>query len=150
MKKLMGLAAIALLFSLTINAQQKGETANKRSSMTSEQKATLQSKKLALQLDLDKQQQAAVYEIMKKNADERQLKSTELREKRKQGVELSNEERFQIQNERLEHQLEQKAAMKSILSQEQYEKWEKSGMAKKRNARSKKWKASKFKQRRMH
>ncbi len=137
MKKLVGLAAIAILFSLTINAQQNRENDRKRTQMTSEQSATLQSKKMALHLDLNKNQQAAVYELMKKNADERKIKREEFREKRQKGDALTNDERFQNQNDRLENQLEQKAAMKDILSEEQFEKWEKVNRTKNRNAKKK-------------
>ena len=137
MKKLVGLATIAILFSLTINAQQNRENARKRTQMTSEQSATLQSKKMALHLDLDKNQQATVYELMKKNADERKIKREEFREKRQKGDALTNDERFQNQNDRLENQLEQKAAMKNILSEEQFEKWEKVNRTKNRNAKKK-------------
>ena len=137
MKKLVGLVTIAILFSLTVNAQQNRENARKRTQLNSEQSATLQSKKMALHLDLDKNQQAAVYELMKKNADERQLKREEFSEKRQKGDALTNDERFQIQNDRLDNQLEQKAAMKDILSKEQFEKWEKVNMTKNRNAKKK-------------
>ena len=146
MKKIVGLVTIAILFSLTVNAQQNRENARKRTQMTSEQSATLQSKKMALHLDLDKNQQAAIYELMKKNADERQLKREEFREKRQKGDALTNDERFQIQNDRLENQLEQKAAMKDILSKEQFEKWEKVNRTKNRNAKKKKGKSSYMKQ----
>jgi hypothetical protein len=146
MKKLVGIAAIAILFSLTINAQEKKENIKKRAPLTSEQSATLQSKKMALHLDLDKNQQAAVYKLMKKNAEERQLKREEISEKRKKGVALTKEERFQLQNDRLDKQLEQKAAMKNILSKEQYEKWEKTNFAKKRNARKKMEKSNRMNQ----
>ena len=137
MKKLVGLVTIAILFSLTVSPQQNRENARKRTQMNSEQSATLQSKKMALHLDLDKNQQAAVYELMKKNNDERQLKRTEFREKRQNGDTLTNDERFQIQNDRLDNQLEEKAALKNILSKQQFEKWEKVKMAKNRNAKIK-------------
>ncbi len=148
MKKLVGIAAIAIIFTVTINAQGKKENFKKRTSFTSEQSATLQSKKMALHLDLDKNQQAAVYDLMKNNNDERQLKREEFRDKKQKGVALTNDERFQNQNDRLENQLEQKVSMKKILSKEQYEKWEKVSISKKRNTKKKMRKSNNFKQNR--
>jgi hypothetical protein len=137
MKKLVGLMAVAMLFTLTITAQEKKEFSKKRTPFTSEQTATLQSKKMALHLDLDEKQQNAVYELMKKNADERKKKMTALKEKKEQGLALSAEERFQHENDRLDNQREQKAAIKNILTKEQYEKWEKANIAKKKNSNRK-------------
>jgi hypothetical protein len=146
MKKLVGLVTIAILFTLTVNAQQNRENARKRTQMNSEQSATLKTKKMAVYLDLDKNQQVAVYELMKKNTDDRLLKREEFREKRQNGAALSNDERFQIQNDRLDNQLEQKAAMKNILSKQQFEKWEKVKMAKNRNTKKKMGKSNNKKQ----
>jgi len=140
--------AVAMLFTLTITAQEKKEISKKRTPLTSEQTATLQSKKMALHLDLDEKQQNAVYELMKKNADERKKKMTALKEKKEQGLALSADERFQHENDRLDNQLEQKAAIKNILTKEQYEKWEKSAIAKKKNSNRKMGKLKNMRQKR--
>lgn len=141
MKKLVGLTAIILLFSLTITAQERKERVRNRVEFTSEQQATLQAKKMALHLDLDENQQKAVYKLMKKNADERQKKRDDFKQKKQNGVQLTNDEKFQLQNDRLDRQLEHKAAMKKILTKEQFEKWENSSRAKMSNSKKRMGKA---------
>ena len=130
MKKLVGLTTIIILFSLTVIAQGKRDGMRQGSEFTSEQMATLQAKKTTLYLDLDKNQQNAVYELYRKQAEERQIMKVNFKQN---GVKLTSDERFKIQNNRLDRQLEHKAEMRKILSKEQFSKWEKLGNAKKRD-----------------
>ena len=126
MKKLMGLTMIVLLFSLTISAQQKQERSHKESDFTPEQTATLMTKKMTLALDLDKNQETAVYKLMMENTEERQAAMAEMKKRKESGTKPTNDEKFEIQNNRLDKMIAHKAAMKKILSKEQFEKWEKS------------------------
>lgn len=123
MKKLVGLTAIVLLFTITINAQGNKDRQRKGNDFTPEQTATLQTKKMALNLDLNENQQKQVYDLMKEKAIERETVRTERQEQKEVGTPLTSEQKFDIQNQRLEKQIAQKAAMKNILSKEQYEKW---------------------------
>jgi hypothetical protein len=41
------------------------------------------------------------------------------------GAELTSEQRYEMQNQRLNNQIQQKDALKKILTDEQFEKWEK-------------------------
>jgi len=126
MKKLVGLTVAILLFSLTISAQQKQERSRKGSDFTPEQTATLMTKKMTLALDLDKNQETAVYGLMKENIAERQNAMAEMKKRKESGTKPTNDEKFEIQNNRLDKMIAHKAAMKKILSKEQFEKWEKS------------------------
>ena len=135
MKKLVGLTAIVILFSLTITAQAKKERIRKGSAFTTEQQATLQSKKLALSLDLDANQQKSVAKLMKAQADNRKKMRDQFQQNKQDGVKLTNDEKFELQNNRLEKQLEHKAAMKKILNDEQFEKWSKISKVQKRKGR---------------
>lgn len=124
MKKLIGLTAIVILFSLTINAQQKGNRMGKRADFTPEQTATLQVKKMALHLDLNAKQEKEIYNLNLKNAEERQIMRSEFQKNRQSGTPKTSEERFQQENIKLEKQIAHKAEMKKILTNEQFEKWD--------------------------
>ena len=137
MKKLAGLLSIILLLSMTMDAQERKERKRQGSDLTTEQMATLKTKKMTLFLDLNQQQRKEVHSLIKDQADLRQSKRAAFKEKRKEGVELTSDQKFQMQNDRLDQQIKNKAAMKSILSKDQFEKFEKANM-RKRQAMSKK------------
>ena len=126
MKKLVGLTVIVLLFSLTISAQQKQERSHRGADFTSEQKTTLMAKKMTLALDLDKTQETEVYKLMMENAEERQAAMAKIKKRKESGTKPTNDEKFEMQNNRLDKMIAHKTAMKKILSKEQFEKWEKS------------------------
>ena len=111
-----------MFFSLTIAAQ--GQRQQKRADYTPEQRATLQSKKLALRLDLNANQEKAVEKLMLKSAEERATFRTENQKNKKDGTGLTNDERFEREKMRLEKQQAHKADFKKILTEEQFEKWE--------------------------
>ena len=123
MKKLAGITVIVLLISFSINAQQRNKQQRKGSDFTVEQMATLRVKQMTLELDLDASQQKEVYAIMKTNAEERKNKMAEMKENREKGVELTSDQKFEMQSQRLDKQIAHKSAMKNILSKDQYEIW---------------------------
>ncbi len=124
MKKLIGLTAIIILFSLTISAQGQNQRQGKRADFTPDQMATLQTKKMALHLDLNENQQKAIYNLNKKNAEEREELRAEFQKNKEQGTPLTSDERFARENIRLGRQLAHKNELKKILTDEQFEKWE--------------------------
>lgn len=125
MRKLAGITVLILLISFSINAQQKHQKQRKGSDFTPEQKATLKVKQMTLDLDLNASQQKEVFELMKKGAEERKNAMEERKENKQSGVELTSDQKFAIQNNRLDKMIAHKTAMKNILSKDQYEKWEK-------------------------
>lgn len=140
MKKLVGILALILFVSVGLNAQEKKNVAKKKPKMTSEQIATLQSKKMALELDLDAKQQEAVYSLYKKNAENRLKMRESAMQKRKAAMEARKEgmqertkdmkkrvesNRFEAMNAQLDNQIAQKEEMKKILNEKQFEKWSK-------------------------
>ena len=130
MKKLAGLISIVLLLSMTMNAQEVKERIRMGSDLSTEQMATLKTKKMTLFLDLNQQQQKEVYNLLKEQVDLRHSTMAAFKEKRTEGVELTSDEKFQMQNNRLDQQIKNKAAMKNILSKDQFEKFEKANMKK--------------------
>ena len=140
--------AIALV-TITATAQDKKkedrkadikERMEKRQNMTPEEIAELQTKKMTLHLDLNEKQQAEVQKLLVAEATTRKEKMAEFKATRESGEKLSKEERLKMENERLDHQIEMKRKMKSILNADQYAKFEemqakrdsKRGMHKKR------------------
>ncbi|NRD19438.1 hypothetical protein HNV08_05215 [Winogradskyella eckloniae] len=131
MKKLV-IIAIALV---TLNgfAQERGgkkmrkeNRSEMRKDMTPTDIADLKSKRLTLKLDLTDAQQKKVQKLFLEQAETRQKfrdahkpKDGEKREK------PSQEEFVKMQNQRLDQQIQMKRNMKSILTAEQYAKFEK-------------------------
>ncbi|QWX83084.1 hypothetical protein H0I23_11540 [Cellulophaga sp. HaHaR_3_176] len=94
---------------------------------TPEQHATLSTKKMTLALDLNESQQTKIYNLNLDNAKVRKAKMEEFKTLRKsdENKRLSSDERYKKESEMLDHKIAQKEKMKSILSKEQFEKWEK-------------------------
>ena len=121
----MGIIVLVLLFTITINAQERKQRVEGQEKFTSEQMATLKAKKMTLQLDLNESQQKAIYKMVLKNAGEHQKSRAEAKQRKKTGEKPSSDDRFERMNQHLDKQIEHKAAMRKILSEEQFKKWEK-------------------------
>jgi hypothetical protein len=115
MKKL--IVTIVLVISSLSFAQEK-------SKLSPEQQTELQVKKMTLDLDLDANQQNEIKTILLEQNKKRATKLAELKDKRKQGVKLSADEKFDLKNNMLDEKIEHKAQMKKILKPEQFQKWE--------------------------
>ena len=129
MKKLVFIA-IVLVSTLTF-AQQRGSgkmgknaPINQKESFTPEQQTELQVKRMTLHLDLTNKQQEELKKVVLENTKKREAKKAEMQAKRAEGKSPTSEERFQMQNQRLDNQIAMKAELKKILSKEQLEKWE--------------------------
>ncbi|MBL7561195.1 hypothetical protein JAO71_15455 [Olleya sp. YSTF-M6] len=134
MKKL---AIIALaLITFQANAQDKKEQRQdnrkekmeKRMQLEPEEMAELQTKKMTLHLDLTDAQQKKVMALNLEHAKKRKeaMKSRLEAKDKEEKVKPTKEEKLKRANQRLDDQIATKREMKSILSAEQYEKWEKS------------------------
>jgi hypothetical protein len=124
MKNIIGILSLVFVFTLTSNAQQNNQRYEKKVDFSPKQYATLQTKRMDLNLDLNKSQEKAVFELLESNAIEREKVRNEFRSNREKGKKPTSQERFEHQNSRLEKQIAHKAAMKKILSEEQFVKWE--------------------------
>ena len=132
MKKLM-IIAIALIsiqgFAQERNrehrkGQERGERTQIMKDLTPEEAATLQTKKMTLKLDLTEAQQKEIYAINLANAQDRKAKTAQLKKLREGNEKPSKEDRYNMMNERLDKQIAMKKKMKSILSEEQFKKFE--------------------------
>ncbi|APQ16698.1 hypothetical protein [Maribacter hydrothermalis] len=128
MKKL--IMAILIMAGISATAQDHTRKGNRgdMGDLTPEQVATLQTKKMTLALDLNESQQAKIKTILTEDAKARKSKMDARKIKKEEGEKKwSADEKYAMQNERLDHQIARKKEMKSILNQEQFEKWEKMG-----------------------
>lgn len=134
MKKVL-LIAIALI-AIQVSAQERNERPkmergprmDKFQDFSPEEMATLQTKKMTLQLDLNESQQKAVQKLNLENAKERKARMEAHKAKMQNGTmeKPSKEERYKMMNDMLDHKIAMKAKMKQILNTDQYAKWEQS------------------------
>lgn len=122
MKKLA--LAVVLISGISLNAQRHGADNRGMKDLTPQEIATLQTKKMTLSLDLDQNQQTEIQTLFLASATERKNKMEERQANKEQGKRPTKEERYAMQNERLDQMIAQKAAMKEILTDAQFEKWE--------------------------
>ena len=113
--------------------QHKKEMRQKGNKLSPEQKAELSSKKMTLQLDLNEAQQKKLYAVELEHAKLRNVRY----QNKKNKVELNDEERFKLKTERLDDQIAIRKEMKSILTEKQYEIWQKSGHFRKKGKQRK-------------
>ncbi|UBZ15221.1 hypothetical protein LDL77_05780 [Flagellimonas marinaquae] len=107
--------------------------------MTAEQMATLQTKHMTLALDLTEDQQNQIYKINLEKAQFRKEKWAEAKAARESGEweKPTPEERFEMQNARLDRQIAMQKKMRTILDTEQYETWKKFSNRKKMHGKKK-------------
>ncbi len=144
MKKLILLAALVISSAIFGQGSHSDKKEHPRKGkmehlkdLSPEQIATLRTKKMALFLDLSKEQQDNIYALHLDEAKTR--KEQRAKREHDKGTEkpkLSSEEKFNKMNKRLDKKIAHKKKMKSILSKEQFNKWEQ--MQRKTSSRKKK------------
>ena len=146
MKKLVSIVLVALFTISAFAQRQYGK--QQRPDFTVAQMAELQTKKMTLQLDLNEQQQKQVLEINKVKAVDRKQKMEARKAAKEANIKPTSDEIFNIKNARLDKMIASKAEMKKILTEDQFETWEKSRKRKGRHMK-KKGKKRKMQQNRM-
>ena len=107
---------------------QKGERGNRGdfNNMSAEQMATLQTKRMTLDLNLTEAQQSKIQALNVENAKKRKAKMEE-RKALKDAAERparTSDEQYAMRAERLDAAIAHKSELKKILSTEQFEQWE--------------------------
>ena len=122
MKKMITVLFLAL--GLSTFAQERGEG---RKDLSSEEMATLSAKRLAMQLDLNEDQEMKLktlymtrMENMKDGREENAEKRAEMMEKREE----MKEKREEMRDKRENDSEEMKAELQKILTADQFQKWE--------------------------
>lgn len=158
MKKI--ILALALLISFSTIGQEHEEKKehrrkgpaglkmkmHKKPDFSPEQMATLKTKKMALELDLDKSQQNQLQKFNEKNIKERRTLMEKMKEHKKSGEKksLTSDQKFEMANERLDRAIAQKKELKRILGEEKFKKHQ--ALQKKRKAMAKRKVAARKKQ----
>ncbi len=129
------LVAVALSVGAMAFAQRDGHRGQRGEfyqDLTVEQMATLKTKKMTLALDLSKKQQEAIFEFNLANAELRKEKMEERKAKREAGERSrpTAEERYSMENARLDQMIAQQQELKKILTDEQFDQWKKMKMHK--------------------
>lgn len=122
MKKIM---IILLLGSSMVGfSQNEGKQKRMLEDFSPEQHAILQTKKMALELDLNDNQQKQMLDLNKKWAELRSKKKAEMKALNK--AEMTSTEKFNHMNAMLDEKLNRQTAVKRILNEDQYKTWKKS------------------------
>jgi len=128
MKKLFILALTLVTIQVTAQQQMNKEGKNHKSkfeNMTPEQAATTQTKKMTLALDLTEVQQEKIQKLNLENAKQRKATMEAHKSMKESGEfqKLSDEQKMDLKNARLDKQIARKKQMKEILDEKQYEKF---------------------------
>lgn len=136
--------AVVLILLMSVGAfaqKHQGSKMGKgyKSDLTTEQLATLHTKKMTLALDLTDRQQKQVMEIHLEQAEVRKAKHEEIKAKKESGEwkKPTSDERFEMENARLDRQIAHHQKMKEILDEEQYQTWKKLTLLKRKNGKKK-------------
>lgn len=123
MKTILSVLVMIIGFSAIGQPPHAGTKGEKRmekiKNMTPEQHATLWSKKMTLELDLNESQQKQVYDLVLNKANNQKKRRTNRPKERPSDTEL-----YQMKVDQLDEKIAMKKSMKSILTPAQYEIWE--------------------------
>lgn len=92
--------------------------------MTPEQRNELHLKKMAVDLDLNENQQKEMAKIIAEDSKKREALKAEMKANKEAGKKLSAQERFEMKSKMLDEQKDRKAKMRKILNEKQFDKWE--------------------------
>jgi len=121
MKKI--LSILLLGFTVFSFAQKGSGEIQKRNQFTPKQHAILNTKKMVLQLNLNKLQENQLLAINEKRANNKQKLMESHRAMRQNDQQLSSDEKFNMKNKMLDSQIEYQAEIKKILDKKQFEEW---------------------------
>ena len=121
MKKIVFIVLLGLSFA--IQAQRGQGHKQERSKYTPEQEAVLKTKKMALHLDLNEEQQDKLIEVNKRWSETRAKKRDEFRSQYNGEERPDSDARFKHQSEMLDYQIAYQKEVEKILNKEQYATW---------------------------
>jgi hypothetical protein len=120
MKKVCIVALLAIGLSSFAQERKERHPKGEMEQMTPEQRNQLHLKKMTLDLDLNAKQQEQVGKLM----TEQMAKMEKMKVEHKAKMEEAKAIRFEMKKKMLDEQIEMKNKMKSILSADQFAKWE--------------------------
>jgi len=134
MKKSMVFIALLLVSSVLVaqpGPRKEGHKKDRMENLTPEQRSEIRTKKMTLLLNLTDSQQKTAQSIVL----EEEIQREEFKKVRENKKSLSDEEKFNQMNARLDSQIKIKRKWQALLSEEQFERFEKSLMQKHRKHR---------------
>jgi hypothetical protein len=124
MKTILSVLVLLISFSVVGQPPHEGVKREKRmekmKKMTPEQQATLWSKKMTLELDLNESQQEQVHALILNKVNKQKERRANRPKERPSDTEI-----YQMKVNQLDEKIAMKKAMKSILTPAQFEIWEK-------------------------
>lgn len=128
MKKMIYLSLVLLLTSSIGFAQPRKGGHHKEKErvfekFTPEQIATINSKRMALKLDLSEKQQKAIQALELDQAKFKKSKMERRKKEKTQEKDIDEQEKYARLNERLDRQIAYQSTLKNILDEDQYALW---------------------------
>lgn len=124
MKTMKNIALVVLLgLSLSMYAQRGKGQHGQRSEFTSEQQAVLKTKKMALALDLNEDQQEKLIDLNTKWAEKRSQYKEAYKKQKEAEQKPDADARYERQLQMLDDQLAYQKELEKILNKEQYLSW---------------------------
>ena len=131
---------LMMVIAVTFTANTQEKTAQKkrqnRRQFTVEQNTELAVKRMTLALDLNEKQQNQIKPLLMTQAAQRKTAMEKMKKARENKQKPSEEELFTMRSQQLDNQIAMKRSMKEILTNEQFEEFEK--MVKMRKTKGKK------------
>ena len=133
MKTFVSILMMVIAVTFTANAQQNNNQKGAKNipEFSVEQHTKLALKKMTLELDLNQQQQNQIKPLMLAQATQRKATIEKMKAASANKQKSSADELFAMKNQQLDNQIAMKTKMKELLTNEQYEKFEKMAMVKK-------------------
>ncbi len=132
MKNLALILMMYIVGTIATNAQQKQEKERQKGPQFSvEQHTELAVKKMTLALDLNEKQQNQIKPLLQIQATQRKATMEKMKKSKETKQRPSDDELFAMRNQQLDNQIAMKKAMKEILTEAQFEEFEKMGKMRK-------------------
>ncbi len=131
MKKILIIVLILSSFSITaqerkrdVKMSERPERIHDLKDFSVEEIATIKSKKMALQLDLDASQQAKIKALLLEQSKHRKnrMEQRQMQMEKTKNEKISKEERFKMLNNGLDEKIDMRNKIKEILTKDQFEK----------------------------
>ena len=116
---------LVLVFAFTLSAQAQKKRNEKRPELSIEQQTNLAIKQMTLTLDLSEKQQNQITPIMTAQAASKKTAMEKRRKMRKNKTKPTADEIYEMKSKFLDNQIAFKNSMKEILSEKQFEKFQK-------------------------
>ena len=124
MKKLALIVLLVVGFSTYAQEGKQDRKGGEREKLSPEQRDQLQLKKMTMDLSLNETQKKEMGKLIAEQSSKREAAMAERKASKEKGVKLSADERFKMQNQRLDEEASMKEKIQKVLTADQFKKWE--------------------------